>query len=300
MIKVIAVDMDGTLLNDDHQITQRTLQAIEKAQAAGLRFMIVTGRFRNGLMQTIEGKLHNVDLLLNSGAEVEDRDGNIVAKYPVAWKDVQAVHEFFKQYPDVGVKYNGFKRAAFIGTKEQLLDKALADIRVFNSGKTDEEILADTHFGPKRMMLNCSIYPDFESMKENMDDEIAKIFCFGLPAEQMVPIKEEAFTELPQLAVASSFPTNIEITSLKGQKGPALKAFIEPLGYTMDEVMVFGDSLNDLSMMEMDFATVAMANADEEIKKAAKYMTKSNQEDGVAWAIDQLLDADFCGLSARK
>ena len=58
----------------------------------------------------------------------------------------------------------------------------------------------------------------------------------------------------------------------------------------MDEVMVLGDSLNDYSMMEMDFgATIAMANADEEIKKVAKYMTKSNQEDGVAYVIDEML-----------
>ena len=58
----------------------------------------------------------------------------------------------------------------------------------------------------------------------------------------------------------------------------------------MDEVMVFGDSMNDYSMMEMDFgATVAMANADEEIKRIAKYETKSNEEDGVAYAILEML-----------
>ena len=58
----------------------------------------------------------------------------------------------------------------------------------------------------------------------------------------------------------------------------------------MDEVMVFGDSMNDYSMMEMNFgATVAMANADEEIKRIAKYETKSNEEDGVAYAILEML-----------
>ena len=58
----------------------------------------------------------------------------------------------------------------------------------------------------------------------------------------------------------------------------------------MDEVMVLGDSLNDLSMMEMDFgATIAMENADEEIKAVAKYITKSNEEDGVAYVIDEMI-----------
>ena len=70
-----------------------------------------------------------------------------------------------------------------------------------------------------------------------------------------------------------------------------LKEYIESLGYTMDEVMVLGDSLNDYSMISMDFgATVAMENAVPEIKKAAKYITKSNNEFGVAYAIDQVLE----------
>ena len=66
----------------------------------------------------------------------------------------------------------------------------------------------------------------------------------------------------PKIAVASSFESNVEITDARAQKGPILKEYIESLGYTMDEVMVLGDSLNDYSMMSMDFgATVAMGNA---------------------------------------
>ena len=94
-----------------------------------------------------------------------------------------------------------------------------------------------------------------------------------------------------KLAVASSFKTNLEITAVEAQKGPVLKQYIESLGYTMDEVMVLGDSLNDYSMISMDFgATVAMENAVPEIKRAAKYITKNNNEFGVAYAIDQVLE----------
>ena len=92
------------------------------------------------------------------------------------------------------------------------------------------------------------------------------------------------------LAVSSSLKTNLEVTHVRAQKGPILKQYIESLGYSMDEVMVLGDSLNDLSMMKMDFgATIAMENADEEIKRVAKYITKSNEDDGVAYVIDEML-----------
>lgn len=79
---------------------------------------------------------------------------------------------------------------------------------------------------------------------------------------------------------------------MRAQKGPVLKEYIESLGYTMEEVMVFGDSLNDFSMLEMDFgATVAMENADPEVKAVAKYVTKSNAEHGVAYVIEKLLES---------
>lgn len=102
-------------------------------------------------------------------------------------------------------------------------------------------------------------------------------------------IKKE-LVENENIAVSSSFINNLEVTHIRAQKGPILKQYIESLGYRMDEVMVLGDSLNDYSMMEMDFgATIAMANADEEIKRVAKYMTKSNEEDGVAYVIDEMM-----------
>lgn len=94
----------------------------------------------------------------------------------------------------------------------------------------------------------------------------------------------------PELAVASSFYNNLEITAKGAEKGPAIQEYIESLGYTKDEVMVFGDSLNDYSMLSMDFgATVAMENADEEVKRVSKYITKSNEDFGVAYTIHELL-----------
>ena len=119
---------------------------------------------------------------------------------------------------------------------------------------------------------------------------IYKIFIFAADVEQLEKLSDELRAN-PAVAVASSFIYNQEVTAVEAQKGPVLKEYIEALGYTMDEVMVLGDSLNDYSMISMDFgATVAMENAVPEIKKAAKYITKSNNEFGVAYAIDQVLE----------
>ena len=119
--------------------------------------------------------------------------------------------------------------------------------------------------------------------------KLTKVFIFSNDVEMLGKLKEELQT-LPNVAVSSSFYNNLEVTDLKAQKGPVLKNYIENLGYNMDEVMVFGDSLNDYSMLSMDFgATIAMENAHPEIQKVCKYVTKSNAEDGVAFAIEELL-----------
>ena len=97
---------------------------------------------------------------------------------------------------------------------------------------------------------------------------------------------------LGQFAKAQGKVTEQQKTEFaKGNQDPKfLKEYIEALGYTMDEVMVLGDSLNDYSMISMDFgATVAMGNAVPEIKNAAKYITKTNNEFGVAYAVDEVL-----------
>ena len=118
---------------------------------------------------------------------------------------------------------------------------------------------------------------------------VYKVFLFSKDTDMLDKIRKE-LEKQKDLAVASSFATNLEITDVKAQKGPVLKEYIESLGYTMDEVMVLGDSLNDYSMLSMDFgATVAMENASPEIKEAAKYITKSNTDLGVAYAVREVL-----------
>ena len=128
---------------------------------------------------------------------------------------------------------------------------------------------------------------------------VYKLFLYSEDKEMLDELKMR-LEKNKDIAVASSFPTNLEITDVKAQKGPVLKEYIESLGYTMDEVMVLGDSMNDLSMLSMDFgATVAMGNAEPEVKRAARYVTKTNEELGVAYAIDELLKRMPSGGEAR-
>ena len=159
-------------------------------------------------------------------------------------------------------------------------------IKFFHDTKDRDELRKTALY--KEMWSRTKALPNFEDLRDN-NVPISKMFLVSDDWKLLLEIKKELEKE-ENYAVSSSFKNNLEITHIKAQKGPILKQYIESLGYTMDEVMVLGDSLNDCSMLEMDFgATIAMANADEEIKKVAKYITKSNEEDGVAYVIDEML-----------
>lgn len=284
MIKVIASDMDGTLLGDDHKLAPQTVQAIRRACGAGIRFMVATGRDMNGVLQELDGTGLVCDYIVGSGAEVRDPQQNIISRVQMDTGMCGEIYDVLRQYPVSTIFMTG-ECDYSIGTPETLEEDLRKNLQVFFSDLTMEEILKTEMY--RHMKESTRIIPDFQALKEI---NVYKIFVFCCDTEVLGEI-DRRLQKDERLAVASSFVNNLEITDARAQKGPVLKSYIESLGYTMDEVMAFGDSMNDYSMLSMDFgATVAMGNSEPEIIKAAKYVTKSNEEYGVAYAIEEMLN----------
>ena len=146
-------------------------------------------------------------------------------------------------------------------------------MQLFHVNMTREEVVKTSEY--RRAIESVKVVSDFEEI-EKAGIPVFKLFMFSHDLELVRRVTKH-LEKNPKIAVASSFESNVEITDARAQKGPILKEYI-------------GDSLNDYSMMSMDFgATVAMGNAVSELKKAAKYITKSNDELGVAYAIRELL-----------
>lgn len=288
MIKVIASDMDGTLLGADHRLDKRTLSAIHKAQAAGIRFMLATGRNYNGAINAL-GELDTqltCDYLVGSGAEVRNPQREIIRQVAIEDSLCMELYEKLKKYP-VSVIFCTNEGDFQIGTPEEIEESTIVHLELFYVNMTRDELLQSDSY--RKLKENTHVLRDYAQLQE-LNIPVFKLFIFAQDVKMLGKIKEELGGD-ERIAIASSFSTNLEITDVRAQKGPVLKEYIESLGYTMDEVMVFGDSLNDYSMLSMDFgATIAMENADPEVKAVAKYMTKSNTESGVAYAIEKLLE----------
>ena len=99
MIKVIASDMDGTLLGDDHKLAPRTVQAIRRACDAGVRFMVATGRDMNGVLQELDGTGLVCDYIVGSGAEVRDPRQNIISRVQMDTGVCGEIYDVLRQYP---------------------------------------------------------------------------------------------------------------------------------------------------------------------------------------------------------
>ena len=276
---------DSSRKNYDHKPAPETLAAVKKACDAGIRFMIATGRNFPGAMAELKDAELVCDYIVGSGAEVRNPQQEVVVTHPISIELCRAIYEEIRDYPlSVTFCTDGYDYK--IGTPEEIEESLMLQMQLFFSNQPREELAKSETY--RRIKKSTRSMSDMDEL-EAAGVPVYKLFLYSEDKAML----DEMNTRLQRnkdIAVASSFPTNLEITDVKAQKGPVLKEYIESLGYTMDEVMVLGDSLNDLSMISMDFgATVAMANADPEVKSAAKYITKSNTEFGVAYAIEELL-----------
>ncbi|MFT4104930.1 MAG: Cof-type HAD-IIB family hydrolase [Lacrimispora sp.] len=279
-IRLIASDMDGTLLNPKARISEANIEAIRKLEQTGTEFLICTGREYHDAKAFMEAAGITCGYICLSGAAVYDKTGQAHKKIPLTPENAADVERIFNSYSitmDILTSHGRYSTSS----REQ---KAKS-VSSFLSRRTSSA--AELEQSIRQYLDTVTFIESLESLPEHVT--VFKVCGNDILSETVMEMKE-AFSHHPELAAASSFPTNIELTNADAQKGIALKAYADLRGISLDDVMTLGDSDNDSSMFTPEFGwTVAMANAMPCIRDAAKYHTKSNEEDGVAWAIEQFV-----------
>lgn len=283
MIKVIASDMDGTLVGSNHEISIENIKAIKEAQSKGLTFVIVTGRDYDSVIIELEKYNIKCESILMNGAEYRDINGDIVECININNEKINEILDIIKinnvvcqLYTDDGIYVYNTKEEALHGVAQRIIH--FEDVSL-------EEALekAKSH----RLYNRLKYIEDIEVFLTS-DIEIRKIIAFYNDIEIIEKIKKDV-SEIPGLAVSSSFYDNIEITNINAQKGLILNKVAVKKNVAKEEVMVLGDSFNDYSMFEEFIESYAMGNAINEIKEIAKYITDTNDNDGVAKAIYKVI-----------
>lgn len=285
MIKLIASDMDGTLLNDDHMISEENLKAIRKAQEMGRHFTIVTGRDYGAVKSYLEECDLKCECILSNGAEYRDVNGNVIES---VYMNKESVKIAFDILNEAGLYIQLMTNKGSYITNKESDKKAIFDrFKLFNPKMTEEEVkkFIEKFHKERGMQEIDNIYEILES-----NVEILKIVTFDKDEKLIARLKDKLRESTSDLAVVSTFSNDIEISDIEAQKGLILAKTIKKMGIDKSEVIVLGDSFNDYSMFTEFENSYAMENAIPEIKKIAKYITDTNNNDGVAKAIYKALE----------
>ncbi|MCG1021255.1 Cof-type HAD-IIB family hydrolase [Sutcliffiella horikoshii] len=280
MVKCIAIDMDGTLLNNNHVVSEENADAIKLAQKNGVEVVIATGRAYSEAKDVLAEAGIVTPIICVNGAEARKSDGTIVSTNPIANSEVRKLAEILDKH-DIY-----FEIYTQDGTYSKDYDKAVATIMdVFMSASEENDYEKVLKAAKERMEEgNVKLVDSFDPILAEDSHVIYKLLAFSLDKENLEAARSELL-DLGIVAVSSSGKDNLEITSVDAQKGIALTTFTAERGITMEETMALGDNYNDVSMFVRVGRAVAMGNAPDGVKEKAHIITDTNVNSGVAKAI---------------
>ena len=274
-VRLVALDMDGTLLANDHwSVPEENVQAIRRADAAGVRVAISTGRMLEDASDFCLRLNLPCMIIAANGARASDAPlprGRVLIRHAMAPQDAQRAIDLLLES---GLLLNGFE------------DGCVSTV----------DFHEKWHYHLVRRGLIREATGE-AALCEAADRGLMKLFAVsggfaGETADDRVPrTLARLRKELPHLQITSSGPGNVEIMPPQAGKGATLAAMAAHLNLTREQVMAVGDAQNDLSMLEYAYHSVAMGNATEEIKAVCRYQTATNDECGVARIIERVLAA---------
>lgn len=281
MIKMIASDMDGTLLTSHLSISELNKDAVLKAQEQGIEFMVATGRAYTEAKPPLEDAGIRCGMITGNGAQAFDADGNEIFTISIDKKIAKKVMAILREN---GLYFELMtSKGVYSDSQPQRLEN-FATLLAENIPHITFKMaiaMASTHLN----MLHINYTESYDELIESDDIEVLKVITFSDGGQEVLqPIARE-IEKLDDVHVTSSFPNNIEINHKEAQKGVAVKRLAEAKGIDLKEVMTIGDNFNDVSMLEVAGVSFAMGNAEDGVKKVAKYEAETNVNDGVGKAI---------------
>ncbi len=275
-IKVIIMDVDGTLTNSEKKITERTKKTLIRAQEEGAILVLASGRPTSGLMDYAKelkmDEHHGLLVSFNGAKVVECQTNKVLFNETMSVEEGQAVLEYMKKFdvkPMIDKDDYLFVNDVY-NCYVQYKDKPFNVIQYESRGgkfklceKDDLAAFADY---PLNKILTAG---DPEYLKENYE-------------QMMEPFKDT-------LSCMFTGPFYFEFTAKGIDKAKALDSVLIPMGYKKEEMIAFGDGHNDASMVKYAGIGIAMANAVDDLKEIADEVTLSNEEDGIAYTLTEYL-----------
>jgi Cof subfamily protein (haloacid dehalogenase superfamily) len=284
MITLIATDMDGTLLNENQEISEANKQAILDAQQQGIEVVVATGRSYEEARYVIQEAGISCDIVCANGAEVRNKQGEIIYQAGIESaraKEIASVLKetgiYFEIYTDQGTYTENYEMGV----------ELIVDIfTTANPGISEEQVRQSAR--ERFEKGHIKLVDDYGVLFEDASKLVYKFLVFSFDDKQLA-LANEKLNELSGIAISSSGKENIEVNNLEAQKGVALEKLLKDRGLSGENAMAIGDNLNDMSMMKVVGRPVAMGNALDQVKEFCPFITSTNKEDGVAKAIQEVI-----------
>ena len=274
MIKAILLDIDGTLTNDQKQITPRTVEALKAAQDKGVVLVLASGRPDQGLhsfADALDMKAHNgVFVAFNGAKSLNYQTGDVYFEQAMTVEQGRRVLEHMKN----------FEVSSCIDYGPYMLTN--------NAYFTIERDGAPWLIVEYEAHNNGFLVREEADLPAKVDWGINKILNAGEPAYLQEVWREMSAPFEGELSAMFTAPFYYEFTPLGVDKSRALRETFAALGIDQSEIVAFGDAQNDRTMLEWAGCGVAMGNAVDEVKAIADYVTLSNNDDGIAAALEKL------------
>lgn len=266
-MRLIALDLDGTLLNDEKELTEENRKALAECMERGIYIVPTTGRTLEGIPAEIKNIPWIRYAITVNGGRIMDKDQNITIDSRLLTREqALQVIDIAEEYP---VMYDAYVNGR--GVSESRFLDHLEEYGISGAGLKSIRAVRDA-------------YPNIRDHIETCGEMVEKLNIFF----KDVSCREEIRRRIEDLGftiVSSSVYNNLEINAKGATKGEAILRLADYLGIPKEETMAFGDGENDFTMIDTVELGVAMGNAADFLKERADYITLSNNESGVAYAI---------------
>ena len=275
MVKLICIDMDGTLLNSQLQVSDENKKAIYLAQKQGIAVTLATGRMYPSALSFARQLGIEVPLITMNGALVKNPiTEEKLSEHSIGRSELTQIIDRITQYGYRPNFYDEFN--LYVGAGLQ---------RYYQRGAFDQ-------MDPRYQIIPIDDSFTYQDLLDKSGDTIKKGIFFPKHEDRELIRKE--LLAIKNLHVVSSSLTNLEMTHHLADKGKAVMLLGDYLGISQEEIMVIGDSENDRSMLAVAGHSIVMGNAPLSIQKEASFVTLDNDRDGVARAIRTIALGETC------
>jgi Cof subfamily protein (haloacid dehalogenase superfamily) len=262
MYRLLAIDLDGTLLSPQKRITRRTYSALTQAVAAGMKLVIATGQTLNVLRTVCADLPLNVPQIIYNGAIIADiSTGTIIREQLVPQEHILSTLAL------------------------------LRETNLYRGYHTHEHVYVDHNTPGAQKWYRPPVPPAIEVA------DVASVY--PQPCIKLVGVGDESTLRAKRQKLASQLADQLYVTQASrdlleflhpaASKGNALKFLAQRLAIAPEEIVAIGDNHNDIGMLTFAGLGIAMGNAHDEVKTAANYVTLRNGEDGVAVALEKMV-----------